>query len=158
MDALEAIASPPGLVTVGGRSFVIAPPSPGDMLREMLQMKQLARACCLSPVDYAAQHAHLPPAIFAALLREAVALGAGNGGKSEPTEQMFQEQYAMPPGVRWRLWYHVTRSGYKDFTEKDAESLVTDHNCIDVTNAIDAALKLASIDAEKKTPPTGTAG
>ena len=158
MDNLEAIAGRPGQLTVGPRVFTIAPPTPGDMLREMLQMRQLARATCLSPIDYAARHAHLPPSVFAVVMREAVALGASSGGKTEPTDQVFQEQYALPEGVRWRLHYHVSRSGYKDFTEADAKALVTDHNCIDLCNALDAALKLATLDAEKKTLPTGSTG
>lgn len=156
MDDLEALAALPGAITIGGKAYPVLPPTVGDMIREALQMKQMARAVCVSPIKLAAEHSYLPPAVFATLLSEALKLGSGGG--AEPNEAAIRERYAMLDGVRWRLWYHVSRSGHA-FTEADAAAVVTDHNCIDVCNALDAALNLPRGEGEKKAaPPTGTTG
>jgi hypothetical protein len=154
-DKLEQLAALPGSLTVGGNTYVVLPPTPGDVLREALQMKQLARAVCVSPVEYAARHAHLPPPVFAIVMQEALKLGAGGG--VEPNEEAFRERYAMLDGVRWRLCYHLSRSGHA-FSESDAATLVTDANCIDICNAIDRALRMPEVDKKKPELATGTSG
>lgn len=156
MDKLDQLAAAPGAITVGGTTFAVLRPTPGDMIREALQMKQLARAVCVSPVEYVAKLATaMPPAVFALAMQEAIKLGAGGG--VEPTEDAFRERYAMPDGVRWRLRYHVNRSG-GSMTEAEAAALVTDANCIDVCNELDRALRLPEADKKKQGPPTGTGG
>lgn len=153
MDALESLAALPGQVTVGDRVFIVAPPTPGDMLREALQMKQLAReAGRKDPLKYVAESlASLPPAAVAAAVGRAVELGSAPA--PEPVGTLIEEQYGLPAGVRWRLWFHVNRSGGK-LSEEEAKALVTDFNCGNVCVALDSALKLpSSTGDEKKTSP-----
>lgn len=155
MDKLEQLAALPGTLTIGGKAYIVLPPTPGDVLREALQMKQLARAVCVSPVDYAARHTHLPPAVFEVVMTAALKLGSGGG--VEPNEEAFRERYAMLDGVRWRLYYHLSRSGHA-FTEADAAALVTDANVIDVAMALDRALRMPEVDKKKPDPPIGSTG
>lgn len=151
MDVLEQLAAKPGQLTVGGKTYNILPPTPGDVLRELLQMKQLARAVCRDPVDIvAARAASLPPAVFAALAQEALKLSGGGG--AEPNESAVRERYALPDGVRWRLWYHITRSG-GTITEDEAKAAVTEFNCIEMCDAIDRALQMPPTDPKKDIPP-----
>lgn len=158
MDRVEQIAALPGVLTIDGKQFVITPPTPGDMLREAIQMKQLAReAGGKDPLKYVAESAaFIPPQALAAAVAEAVK--AGSAPRPEPTGTMVEEQYGLPSGVRWRLWYHVNRSGGK-MTEDEAKALVTDFNCGNVCVAIDNALRLPETpDTKKEVPPTGTPG
>ena len=53
------------VLTVGGREFVILPPTPRDMIATAQRMRELAQAQYRSPVDYALSHGHLPPAALA---------------------------------------------------------------------------------------------
>lgn len=159
MDKLEQIAGLPGTLSVGGKSFVIAPPTPGDMLREAIQMKQLAReAGRKDPLKYVAESAaSLNPVAMAAAVAKAVELGTAP--PPEPAGTLVEEQYGLPAGVRWRLWYHVNRSGGA-MSEDEARTLVTDFNCGNVCVALDEALKLPRAGDPKgpPTPPTGTSG
>jgi hypothetical protein len=159
LDVLEQIAAAPGVLTVGGKTYPIIPPTPGDMLREALQMKQLARACGRrDPLKYVAESAGLfTPQALAIAVSEAVKVGSAP--PPEPDHVSVQEQYGLPDGVRWRLWYHLNRSGHA-VGEEAAKALVTDFNCGNVCVAIDNALRLPEIGEPKKEPgqPTGTNG
>lgn len=150
----EALSKTPGLLSLGGREFVILPPTPRDQLATMDRMKSLARAKCVSPLDYVLKHATLPPGAMALAVQEAIKLGAGGG--IEPTPDAVWEQYTSLDGVRWRVWYHVSRV-VKDFKPEDVAPLVTEDNLFDAAEALDAALKFGAVDSEKKTPATGTA-
>lgn len=145
-----AIAPAPGVLPLAGRSFVILPPTPGDMLAVSQRMQALAQAKCVTPVDYAARHTHLPPAVFAILLSEAIKLGAGNGTK--PHQDAVFEEYTSLEGVRWRVWYHASKS-LKDLAIEDVSKLITPDNQMQTAMALDEALGFS----EKKTPPGGTA-
>lgn len=157
MDVLEQIAALPGSLTIGGKTYPIAPPTPGDMLREGLHMKQLARkAANGNPLEYVAANASLlSPAGYAVAIAEAVK--AANAPPGEPSPVSVHEQYGLPDGVRWRLWYHVNRSGGA-MTEAQAKKLVTDFNCGNVCVALDDALKLPDVGEKKVEALTGTGG
>jgi len=159
MDDLEQIAALPGALTLGGKTYPILPPTPGDMLREALQMKRLARESCRpDPLKYLAEHgAGLDPTSRAVFVAEAVKVVAAP--PPEPTGTLVEEQYGLPAGVRWRVCYHVTRSGGA-LTEAAAAALVTDFNCGRVCVALDDALKLPGTGDPKgqRSPPTGTTG
>jgi hypothetical protein len=159
VDKLEQLAAMPGALTLGGKTYPILPPTPGDMLREALQMKQFAREVGRKdPLAYVAGAAALlSPAAMAAAVAEAVRVGTAP--PPDPTGTLVEEQYGLPAGVRWRLYYHVTRSGGA-LTEAEAAALVTDVNCGRVCVALDDALKLPEDGDPKKepAPPTGTSG
>ena len=74
MNRLEDIAGLSGVLTLGGKTYTIAPATPGDMLREALQMKHLARESGRKdPLKYVAESATLlPPVALAAAIAEAV--------------------------------------------------------------------------------------
>lgn len=159
MDALEQLVALPGSLTVGARTYPVLPPTPGDMLREALQMKQLARAACRKdPLKYVLEGcAALDPATRAVAVAEAVKLGSAPA--PEPDKAFVEEQYGLPDGVRWRLWYHVNRSGGK-LSEEEAKRLVTDFNSGRICMALDEALKLPEVGDPKDepAPPSGTSG
>lgn len=165
MGDASAFDRTPGLLSLGGREFVILRPTTQDMIATTERMTELAREQCLTPLDWVLKyHGHLPGAALALAVREAIALGSGSGeapkgepatGGREPSPEFVWKQYATLAGVRWRVWRHVSRA-LPAFTLKDAEALVTADNVADVMETLDAALKLASIDPEKKTPVTGT--
>lgn len=151
----QTVVQTPGLLKLGGREFVILPPETRDAVATHARMTELARARCVSPLDYVLRHTHLPPALLAAAVAEAIKIGAG-GGDREPTPETVNEQYTTTEGVRWRVWWHVSRV-LKDFGPEDAAALVTDDNAFDTALLLDAALKFAALDPKKKepAPPTG---
>lgn len=154
MDTLAALAPAPGHLTLGGITFTVLPPTPGDMIRTGDKMKELARAKCAGPLDYVVRNsATLPPAMLALAVAEAIKLGAGGG--VEPTIESVWEQYTTLEGVRWRVWYHVSRV-LPDFTPEAAAALVTDDNRLDAAEQLDAALKLKAADPKGPAPATGS--
>lgn len=139
----------PGLVTVGGREFVIPAQTPGDAARVHDRMRRLALAGCRSPLEYVAAQ---PPEAFPypadrlEAIRAAVALGSGGG--VEPTREAVVREYGSLAGVRWRLWYHA-RKTHPDLTQADADALVTDDTVYEVADALEAALGLQELDPKK---------
>jgi len=122
MDDLEHLAAPPGTFALGGKTYPILPPTPGDMLREAVEMRRLANAA----------------------------------GSKDPVE--IEARFCLPEGVRWRVWYHVNRSG-TPLAREQADALVTEFNSGPVCHALDAALALPGAEEGKKAPPpTGTGG
>jgi len=122
MDVLEMLAGTAGTLTVGGKTYTILPPTPGDQIREGVEMRRLARAA---------------------------------GGKDVADAE---DQYILPDGVRWRLWYHVGRSG-GTLSRDEANALVTDFNSGPIGHALDQSLKLPGGDEKKaEAPPPGTSG
>jgi hypothetical protein len=153
MDPTEALARAPSALVVGGRSFVILPPTPRDMLAVNERMKALARARCVSPLDYALSHSHLGAAALELAVTQALKLGAGGGVRPDP--EAVWEQFHTLAGVRWRVWYHASRA-HKSLTPEDVAELVTDDNLFDVAADLDAALKLARLDPKGRPPATGS--
>jgi hypothetical protein len=123
------------------------------MLATMARMKELARARCISPLDFVLKHTHLNPAQLAAAVSEAIKLGSGGG--AEPTPDAVWEQYVTLEGVRWRVWYHVSRA-HKEFTIEDAAKLVTEDNLFDAATALDEALKFRALDPKGEGSATGS--
>lgn len=154
MDPVFAVAAAPGTLTLGGVPYLVLPPTPGDKARTVERMRELARARCLSPVDYALTHAHLAPAALALVVSEAIKLGAGGG--VEPTAEAVWEQFDTLDGVRWRVWYHLSKTT-PAATPEAVAALVTEANRGDVAAALDAALKLEQIDPKGLAPATGSA-
>lgn len=155
MDATEAISQTPGTLAIGGRSFVILPPTPRDKLATHQRMRAMVDAKCISPLDYAAKHTHLPAAVFAVAIAEALKLGSTP--PAPPPAEVIWDQYTTLDGVRWRVWWHVSRV-LKDFKIEDAAALVTEDNVFDASDALDAALRLGAIDPKKETPAPPTGG
>ncbi len=155
MEPVPVMAGLPGVLTLGGRSFSILPPAPVDMLRVGERMAELANAKCLSPIDYAATHTHLPPAVFALMMSEAIKLGSGGGVK--PTPEAVWDEYTTLEGVRFRVWYHAARA-MPDLAPEVVAELVTADNRFNVSDALDKALKLGTSDPKGPANETGTAG
>jgi len=155
MEAVEAVNRAPGVLKLGGREFVILPPTPRDMLAVRARMEALAGEKCVSPLDFALKHTHLPPALLAVAVTEAIKLGSGGGVKPHP--DAVWDEYASLTGVRWRVWYHVSRVLGDAFTLEGAAALVTDDNLLDASEALDAALRLKDLDPNAQAPATGTA-
>jgi hypothetical protein len=154
MDATESVSQPPGALTLAGSSFVILPATPRDMLVVHNRMRAFAQAKATSPLDFAARHTHLPPAVFAVAIAEALKLGAG--APVPPPAEAVWDQYTTLDGVRWRLWYHVSRT-LKEFTPEAAAALVTEDNLLDAAEALDRALNFKGIDPNAPAPATGSA-
>lgn len=153
MDALDALGADPGTMRIGGRVFVVAPPTPGDMMRVAKRMRDMARAAvCVPPlVSVAALRDQLPPDVFAQAVREAVALGAAGG--AEPELAAVREQYAELAGVRWQVWYFLAKTD-PAVTPESVAGWVTEDTLFAVTDALNAALGLGG---EKKASPPPTA-
>jgi hypothetical protein len=166
MSQNHTIASAPGLLKLGGREFVILRPTSRDLLAVSERMTAFAREQCLTPLEWVLKlHAHLPAALLSVAVREAIALGAGSGQGTdekptagrEPTDDLVWKQYHTLAGVRWRVWYAVSRVPEGKFTLDDAAGLVTDDNLFIAAAELDAACKFGELDPKKKTPapPTG---
>lgn len=153
MDATEAVSQAPALLSLGGRSFVILPPTPRDKLVTHQRMRALAESRDKSPLDYAAAHTHLPPAIFAVAVAEAIRIG--HRPAPAPAPEVIWDQYTTLEGVRWRVWHHVSRV-LKEFKIEEVRDLVTEDNLYDVSDALDAALRLGVIDPNAPAPATGS--
>lgn len=155
MNTEAALGRSPGVLALGGREYVILPPTPRDMLATHARMKELARARCVSPLEYVLQHSGtLPAGALALAVAEAIKLGAGGG--IDPTPDAVWEQYTTLAGARWRVWYHVSRV-LKDFKPADVEPLVTEDNIADALEALDVALRIGAIDPNAPAPATGPA-
>jgi hypothetical protein len=155
MDATEALAKRPAVLKFGGREFVILPPTPRDMLAVNARMKALARAKCTSPLDYALSHQHLSGAALEMAVTQALKLGSGGGVRPEP--EAVWDEFATLEGVRWRVWYHVTRvPAQSGFSVEEAAALVSEDNLFDAAEALDRALKFTSLDPNAARPATGS--
>jgi hypothetical protein len=154
MDATEAITQTPGTLTLAGRSFVILPATPRDMLATHQRMRAIAESKRTSPLDFAARHTHLPPAVFAVAIAEAVKMGSD--APAPPASEVIWDQYSTLEGVRWRVFYHVSRV-LKDFTPEAAALLVTEDNLLDAAEGLDRALNFRAIDPNGQPPATGSA-
>lgn len=154
MEPNEAVAQTPGTLALGGRAFVILPPTPRDMLAASRRMRAMVEAKALSPLDYvASRREHIPAAVFALAVAESIKLGALPQVAPDPA--LVWEQYATLEGVRWRVWYHVSRLD-KSVTPDRVAEWVTEDNLFDVAEQLDAALGLAGIDPKKKAPEATT--
>lgn len=142
------------VLTVGGRSFVILPPTPRDMIATTQRMKELAQAQYRSPVDYALTHTHLPPAALALVVSEAIKLGSGKALK--PTHEEVFDQYLTLEGVRWRVWFHCSKT-CPELTQDEVAALVPDGEHLRVAEALDAALSFKELDPNAPAPATGSA-
>lgn len=141
------------VLTVGGREFVILPPTPRDMIATAQRMRELAQAQYRSPVDYALSHGHLPPAALALVVSEAIKLGSGKALKATPEE--VYDQYETLEGVRWRVWYHASKA-CPALTTEEVAALVPDGEHLRVREALDAALSFKESDPNAPAPATGS--
>lgn len=151
MDALDVLAAEPGTLRLGGRCFVIAEPTAADMLRVAKRMRELARA--QAPPRLAAVAAlkdALPPDVFAAAVREAVALGPA--AAPDPTDGEVREQFTELEGVRWQVWYFASKAA-PDLTPGAVAEWVTADNRFAALDQLNAALGMGG---EKKAPPPPT--
>mgnify|MGYP000193294569 CR=1 FL=1 len=153
MDEL-AIGVTKNVVTVGGRQFVILPPTPRDMIATAQRMKELAQAQYRSPLEYVLSHAALPPAAMALAVAEAIKLGSGKALK--PTPEEVYDQYVTLDGVRWRLWHHASQTT-PGLTLEDVAALVPDGEHLRAVEALDAALSFKELDPNAPAPATGSA-
>lgn len=142
------------VVTVGGREFVILPPTPRDMIATAQRMKELAQAQYRSPLDYVLTHSHLPPAALSLAVSEAIKLGSGKALKATADE--VWEQYQTLEGVRWRVWFHASKT-CPELTLEEVSALVPDGEHIRVVEALDAALSFKESDPNAPAPATGSA-
>lgn len=98
------------------------------------------------------------PATAGDMLREGVEMRriANAAGAKETFE--VESQYCLPEGVRWRLWYHLNRSGHS-VTREQANALVTEFNSGPICVALDEACRIPGGDEKKaEAPPSGTPG
>jgi hypothetical protein len=142
------------VLTVGGRAFVVLPPTPRDMLNVNQRMTELAQAQYRSPLDYACSHTHLPPVLLALSVSEAIKLGSGKALKA--TRDEIWDQYQTLEGVRWRVWYHASQTT-PGLTLDEVAALVPDGEHITVAEALDAALSFKELDPNAQAPATGSA-
>lgn len=140
------------VLKVGGREFVILPPTPRDMVITTKRMTELAKAQYKSPLEVALAH-NLPPAALALAVSEALKLASGNALKPSPEE--VWDQYLTLEGVQWRVWFHVSKT-CPEFTLEDAAALVPDGEHFRVAEALDAALSFKEADPNAPAPTTGS--
>lgn len=141
------------VLAVGGREFVILPPTPRDMIATMQRMKELAQAQYRSPVDYALSHTHLQPAALSLVVSEAIKLGAGKALK--PTQEEVFDQYLTLEGVRWRVWFHASKT-CPALTTDEVAALVPDGERLRVAESLDAALSFKESDPNAQAPAIGS--
>jgi hypothetical protein len=153
MDQLEAIAGRPGVLELNGKTYTINPPTPQSQLQELLQMREFAQKECQSPIDYAAKHTHLPTEVFTLLMREAIKLGS-NPLNMKPTEDAIREMYGKLAPTKWRIRFHINRSG-GTISDKELD-WVNESNMIECINKLDSALRLEDIAEGKPQPPIGS--
>ena len=151
---VEQLAKTPGVLEIGERRFVILPPTPRDMLAIGQRMKELARAKCVSPLDYVLKHTSLTPTMLAVAVNEAIKLGSGGG--VDPSPDAVWEQYSSLEGVRFQVW-HYAKKAHGTLLLEEVEKLVTEDNLFDVGESLDKALRFGGLDPKKATPeaPTG---
>jgi hypothetical protein len=142
------------VLSVGGREFVILPPTPRDMIATTQRMRELAQAQYISPLDYALKHTHLPAVQLSIAVSEAIKLGSGKALKA--TDEEVWEQYDSLEGVRWRLWWHASQTA-PGLTLTEVAALVPDGEHLRVADALNAALKFRELDPNAQAPATGSA-
>lgn len=149
----EAFDKAPRVLRLAGQEFAVAPPTSRDLIAVHTRMEALARAQCVSPLEYVLGHAaRVPAAALALAVSEAIKLGSGGGAR--PSPDAVSDQYVTLEGTRWRLWYHVSRVA-PAFTLAAAQSLVTDDTLADAVEALDAALNFRALDPNAPAPATG---
>lgn len=152
-EKAAAVTGLPGVVVVGGREWVLPPPSAADAARVYRLMWDLARKDCVNPLAFVnATAADLSPAVFQVAVREALAMGSGGG--PAPTDDAVLRAYDSLDGVRLRFWYFARKLDEK-VTQAVVKTWITDENVYDVMDALAKAQGLRDLDP-KGTPGSGT--
>lgn len=154
MDDL-VIGASKNVLTVGGREFVILPPTPRDMIATAQRMTELVAAKYLPPLSYVQKQAeHLSPAFLSVCVSEAIKLGSGTPIK--PREDEVWAEYQTLEGVRWRVWHHASKT-CPALKLEEVAALVPDGYHLQVAEALDAALSFKESDPNAPAPATGSA-
>lgn len=141
----------PGLVVLAGREIVILPQTPADVARTHEEMRRLAQAGCVSPLDFVTAHREkIDPGSYAEAVRAAVLLGSGGG--VEPTREAVLRTYDSLAGVRFRLWFQAKKAD-ANLTREWVAANVTEDNQYEVADALAVALDPGG--DQKKVPPSG---
>ncbi len=140
----------PGTVTLGGRSFLVASPTPADKTTIFKQFHKMAKAKLRSPMavvreEWEGLTAEQREMLVAVAMKQQV----GDKGEKEPTQDHVNAQIYTPEGCAFQLW---VLAGKFDPTLKleDVSPLITEDNVINVLADLAEAFK-----PKNSTGPTG---
>ena len=137
--ANDLAAGAPGVLTLGGTDYLVAPATDktGILVRNYVKSK------LKTPIQAIADAVQgLPAALRAEVLRAAVAQQAGG---SEVTEEGSREILLSVDGCRFLAWVHLKPPTNPELTRKQLDALVTEDNYLDVFPELDRATGMSQL-------------
>lgn len=116
--AAVAAASPPGVVTVGDRTFVVRPLTGPEEIAVVQEFRRQVLAAAKDPLTLAneriaaAEKAGRPfsPTVVDALVRSAMAASSRKEEKAEPSDAEIAARAYDPDGMLWHIWFRLSRT------------------------------------------------
>ncbi len=131
-DKQTAAVAAPGAVEIGGKTYLVVPPTPAMELMIRSEFKRMCAARMKTPLQsIAADLQQLPPAYAKMAIDAAVAQQSSNAGNVEPSDEMIVEQIFTREGTAFRFWAQA-RSIQPELTLEEACQLITAENFADV--------------------------
>lgn len=133
----QQITAAPGPLTVGGKTFLVGPPTPADLLnlRRWLRREWAKQPAAAGPALASADLAALDPADRRVFLE---AYAGRLTAKREPTEEEAFDLMTSPAGAAYMVWVSA-RKHQPALTLEEVRSLVTEENVDQVLADFDEA-------------------
>lgn len=115
--AAEAVAASPSVVTLGGRAYVVPPPTIEDYGALMQEMRRQVMDAAANPVialndsvtEIVKAKSAIDPTLLKALSEVAVAAVSSKEKKAEPTGEQCYSQMKTREGLTWWAWFLIRR-------------------------------------------------
>ena len=150
-----AAAAPPGMLDLGGQSFLIRPLTGPEKLSLGREMRKQVLAASRDPIAVvnekvsAAEKMGRPlnPTVVQGMIDAALKASSRQEGKTEPSDDDIEQQFKTLTGARYFVWFWVSRTN-KDVTAKDIADLLPDDDAVN-----DVYYKLTELSGLKEFDP-----
>lgn len=137
--ANDLAAGAPGVLTLGGTEYLVAPATDKTGILVRNYIKQKLR----TPIQAVADSIKdLPAKLRAEVLKAAVAQQAGG---SEVTEEAARDILLSVDGCRFLAWVHLKPPTNPGLDRKQLDTLITDDNYLDVFPELDRATGMIAL-------------
>lgn len=137
--ANDLAAGAPGVITLGGVEYLVAPATDktGILVRNYVKSK------LKTPIQAIADAVQgLPAALRAEVLKAAVSQQAGG---SEVTEEAARDILLSVDGCRFLAWVHLKPPTNPELTREKLNALITEENYLDVFPELDKATGMSQL-------------
>lgn len=136
----ELAAGGTGLLDLGGRTFVVSPPTDSDFATLAGELRRLAKRRVRSPLAAVAEELAALPAEYRRMALEAASAIAA-AGPVEPTQDQVGAMLYEPEGCRFWLW-QLARRNHPGLTLEELKGVVTADNVTEVLAGLSSATKV----------------